>query len=101
MLRRAVVVWLYLFGDIHQKEVVMTKRTINFVGAGEQDISEVTISTGTHPVTGAPTTKRVTYTISYPEADARNPLTIQDSFAEAAKAIVADAQQRGVDPGQE
>lgn len=79
----------------------MTERKINFVGAGEQDVSEVTISTGTHPVSPADVAARVTYTISYPEKSAVNPLELEESFAEAAKAIVEDAHARGVTPGKE
>jgi len=79
----------------------MTERKINFVGAGEQDVSEVTISTGTHPVSPADTVARVTYTISYPDSSARNPLNLEESFSEAAKAIINDANARGVTPGKE
>ena len=79
----------------------MTERKINFIGAGEQDVSEVTISTGTHPVSSGAIAARVTYTISYPEKSVANPLELEESFSEAAKAIINDAHTRGVTPGKE
>ncbi|NOJ21075.1 hypothetical protein [Vibrio jasicida] len=77
----------------------MADRKINFIGAGEQDVSEVTISTGSHPVSPADIAARVTYTVSYPEKSAVNPLEINESFAEAAQALINDAAARGVTPG--
>ena len=47
----------------------MTERKLNFVRAGEQDASEITISTGTHAASVASPVARETYTISYPGDD--------------------------------
>lgn len=77
----------------------MTERVLNFVNAGEQDVSEVKISTGVHPAGPANPLARVTYTISYPGVDALNPLTLKEEFAKAADAIIEDANNRGVTPG--
>ncbi|MFC7050786.1 hypothetical protein [Emcibacter nanhaiensis] len=72
----------------------MAERKLKFVGAGDQDVSEVTISTGTHRVSEAEPTRRVTYTISYPSE------AINKAFKEAAEHIIEDAKKRGVEPGQ-
>ncbi|WP_417318364.1 hypothetical protein [Emcibacter sp.] len=72
----------------------MAGRKLNFVGAGEHDISEVTISTGTHNVKETDKTRRVTYTISYNEKD------LLKAFNQAAEEIIKDAKKRGVEPGQ-
>lgn len=81
------------------KEKTMADRVLTFVNAGEQDVSEVTISTGVHSTTPANETERVTYVISYPEKSTANPLTLKEEFAKAAEAIVADANNRNVPPG--
>ena len=44
----------------------MADRTLNFINAGDQDVSEVKISTGTHTASEGNVNKRVTYTVSYP-----------------------------------
>lgn len=77
----------------------MAERVLNFVNAGEQDVSEVKISTGVHPASPADPRARVTYTISYPDRDLANPLSLEEEFAKAAEAIIADANTRGVPPG--
>lgn len=77
----------------------MAERVLNFVNAGEQDVSEVKISTGIHPAAPAAPTARLTYTISYPGTDAANPLSLEEEFAKAAEAIIKDANNRGVPPG--
>lgn len=77
----------------------MAERVLNFVNAGEQDVSEVKISTGVHPASPVNPLARISYTISYPGTDAKNPLSIEEEFAKAAEAIIADANKRGVPPG--
>ena len=77
----------------------MAERVLNFVNAGEQDVSEVKISTGVHPAGPASPQARISYTISYPGTGALNPLTLKEEFAKAADAIIDDANARGVTPG--
>ena len=64
-------------------------RKITFIGAGEQDISEVTISSGTHTVETASSSDRVTYTISYPEQRPGS-RSLAEQFQEAAEAVEAE-----------
>ncbi len=86
----------------------MAERKLNFINAGDQDVSEVTISTGTEKARPADAVFRQTYTVSYPGGgggggnDKNNvqPLTLEQKFIAAAKAIEEDATQRGVTPGE-
>jgi len=77
----------------------MAERVLKFLNAGEQDVSEVKISTGVHPTSPANPLARITYTVSYPEVSTPNPLSLEEEFAKAAEAIIADAKNRGVPPG--
>ncbi|ATM95488.1 Uncharacterised protein [Yersinia frederiksenii] len=78
----------------------MAERVLNFINAGEQDVSEVIISTGVHLASPADPLAKVTYTISYPSQSATNPLSLKEEFAKAAEEITSDANNRGVPPGQ-
>jgi hypothetical protein len=80
----------------------MPDRKLTFVGAGDSDVSEVNISTGTHLVAPAPPTARVTYTVSYPGGPPGGDpkMVLAARFAEAAVTIIEDADQRGVQPGE-
>ena len=78
----------------------MAERVLNFVNAGDQDVSEVTISTGVHSAspTDSANPLRVTYTVSYPDPPDTN--AFREEFVRAADAIINDAENRGVTPGQ-
>lgn len=76
----------------------MATRTLHFVKAGDNDASEVTISTGTHIAAIAPVFARETYTISYPGGGGANAL--REKFDAAAQALIDDAAARGVQIGE-
>ncbi|MCR9221868.1 MAG: hypothetical protein NXI21_16710 [Alphaproteobacteria bacterium] len=78
----------------------MAERVLNFVNAGDQDVSEVTISTGRHEAGPVETTRRITYTISYPTPAPNSVQAFEETFAAAAKEIVKDAEARDVEPGE-
>lgn len=83
----------------------MAERKLNFVNAGEQDVSEVRISTGLHPASLAAAEGRVTYTISYPGPRPGTPTEaaadhLKEMFVKAAETIANDANERDVTPGQ-
>ncbi|RVT40088.1 hypothetical protein EMM73_19745 [Rheinheimera sediminis] len=75
-----------------------TNRNITFRGAGEHDVTEVTIDSGEHLVNPGDLTSRVTYTVSYkgtgaltvPELDQE----LADAVAEAVKLKVSEIQGR-------
>jgi hypothetical protein len=81
----------------------MTERVLNFVNAGDQDVSEVKISTGVHPAGPANPLARVTYTISYPDpkdgGKAEAAVALKESFIKAADCIIEDAKERNATPG--
>ena len=72
----------------------MAQRTLNFVRAGDNDASEVTISTGTHVAGIAPMVARETYTISYPGGGGG--IALKEKFAAAAQAVIDDSATRKV-----
>ena len=85
----------------------MSDRKLTFVKAGDQDVSEVTISTGTHTAEPAAIANRFTYTISYPGVapSEDNPIIdaqadLREKFSAAAEAIITDANERGVPIGE-
>ncbi|TCB77251.1 hypothetical protein [Acinetobacter sp. ANC 4173] len=74
-------------------------RKITFVKAGDNDVSEVTISSGTHIAKVAPIVARETYTISYPGGGGA--VALKEKFAAAAQAVIDDAAARNVEIGEE
>ena len=80
----------------------MADRTLNFINAGDQDVSEVKISTGTHTASEGNVNKRVTYTVSYPGNGVAksNQQALEENFAKAAKEIIKDAKERKVELGE-
>ncbi len=79
----------------------MTERVLNFVNAGDQDVSEVKISTGVHPAGPASPLARVTYTIAYPGGggNVEAAVALKESFIKAADSIIEDAKERNATPG--
>eukprot|EP00456_Euglypha_rotunda_P090572 TRINITY_DN9496_c0_g1_i1.p3 TRINITY_DN9496_c0_g1~~TRINITY_DN9496_c0_g1_i1.p3 ORF type:complete len:100 (-),score=26.09 TRINITY_DN9496_c0_g1_i1:11-310(-) len=80
----------------------MAQRTLRFVRAGDNDVSEVTISTGTHIAGAASVVARETYTISYPGGGGGSGggKTLKAKFEDAAQAVIDDAAARGVQIGE-
>jgi hypothetical protein len=85
----------------------MSDRKLTFVRAGDQDVSEVTISTGRHAAATAAAANRYTYTISYPGVapSDENPAMdaqadLREKFSAAAEAVIKDANERGVPIGE-
>jgi hypothetical protein len=76
----------------------MAQRKLTFVKAGDQDASEVTISTGVHVAAVAPVNARETYTISYPGGGGAKGL--KEKFDAAAQAVIDDAAARNVPIGE-
>ncbi len=82
----------------------MAERKLTFVRAGDNDVSEVTISTGTHIAGTAPVVARETYTISYPGGGGGgqpgNPTIFKEKFNDAAEKIIEDSIARKVQIGE-
>lgn len=77
----------------------MADRVLHFVNSGEQDVSEVRISTGVHTASPANPLAKITYTVSYPQTVAATPQSLKETFAKAADAIIDDASKPGFNPG--
>jgi hypothetical protein len=81
----------------------MTERKLNFVKAGDNDASEVIISTGLHIANVASELERISYTISYPgggDGIVLDGAALKEKFESAADAIINDASVRKVAIGQ-